>query len=113
MALGPWQAPLVLHLASVKGVVSGVVRDEKGPIAGVRVALAEDSTDRTYPTFTGSKEDGSYAFHGVAPGKYKVFVIEDNQMNLVNQAGLEGFDDVAEKIEVHEQETVTKDRKRK
>ena len=48
-----------------------------------------------------SKEDGSYAFNGVAPGKYKVFVVEDSQMSLMNQAGLEDFDDVAEKIEVH------------
>ena len=48
-----------------------------------------------------SKEDGSYAFNGVAPGMCKVFVIEDSQMSLMNQAGLEDFDDVAEEIEVH------------
>jgi len=60
-----------------------------------------------------SKEDGSYPFHGVAPGKYQVFVIEDSQMSLMNQAGLEDFDDVAEKIEVHDQETVTRDLKKK
>ena len=79
-----------------------MVRDEKGPAAGAGIALvAEDIADRRNSNCSMSKEDGSYAFNGVAPGMYKVFVIEDSQMSLMNQAGLEDFDDVAEKIEVH------------
>jgi hypothetical protein len=113
LTYGSAGAPLTLHVASAKGVVSGVVRDDKGPVAGARVVLAEDATDRVYPNLTMSKEDGSYAFNGVAPARYKVFAIDESDMSLVTQPGLEDFDDIAEKIEVHDRETVTKDLKRK
>src|SRR5207247_10214540 len=96
-----------------KAVIRGGVRDDKGPAGGVRIVLVEDGNERMSQSFAMSKEDGSYALNGVAPGKYWVFAIEDSQMSTVNQMGQEDLADVAEKVEVHDRETITKDLKRK
>lgn len=113
LSYGSGGAPLTLHVASSKGVVSGVVRDAKGPVAGVRVALAEENSERLMPGLSTSKEDGSYAFNGIAPGKYALFAFDEGDMPLMGMVSLEDYADIAEKIEVHDGETVTKDLKRK
>jgi hypothetical protein len=76
------------------------------------VIIAEESLERGVTQQTDSKDDGSYKFANLAPGKYRLFVVEDSDREEL-QNSLEQFDDIAEKIEVHDRETVTKDLKRK
>jgi hypothetical protein len=112
LSAGATAAPLVLHVASARGAVNGVVRDEKGPVRDVRVVIAEQSAERGLTQQTRSKEDGSYSLAGLAPGKYRLFLAEDNEMSQI-QLSLEQYDDVAEKIEITDREIVVKDLKRK
>jgi hypothetical protein len=109
---GAGDALLTVHVASAKSGINGIVRDEKGPVAGVHVAIAEESLERGVTQQTDSKDDGSYKFANLAPGKYRLFVVDDSDREEL-QNSLEQFDDIAEKIEVHDRETVTKDLKRK
>jgi hypothetical protein len=111
---GAGGAPLTLRLASAKGVIGGVVRDDKGPVGGARVVMAEaEAGERISPSTAVSKEDGSYVFNGVAPGKYKILALDEADLNLVSQLNTEDLEDIAEKVEVHDRETVNKDLKRK
>ena len=110
---GSGGAPLSLRVASATGVVQGTVHDEKGPVAGVRVALSEVGGDRVNTVITMAKEDGTYTFTGVAPGKYKILVVDDSDMGAVTQGTAEDYEDIAESIEVAEHQTVNQDLKRK
>jgi len=105
-------APLILHVASSTGMISGVVRDDKGPAAGVHVAIAEESLERGLTQSAETQEDGSYSFSKIAPGKYRLFLYDDADSEEFSMS-LERFDEIAEKIEVHDRESVTKDLKHK
>jgi protocatechuate 3,4-dioxygenase beta subunit len=68
----PGQGLLTVELSKDGAEISGVVRDAKGPVANMRVALVFDGP---YPDLAGSTTsgaDGSYTLHGVAPGKYRL-----------------------------------------
>jgi hypothetical protein len=118
MSLGPTQfdgatlnlqagsggAQLTVRVASAKGVVKGIVRDEKGAIAGARVVLAEFAAVRTAVT----GPEGAYSFQGIAPGKYKLYAFEEADVPI-NEINSGDFDDIATKIEVGDRETVVKD----
>jgi hypothetical protein len=104
--------PLIVHAASSRGVVNGVVRDDKGPVQGAHVVIAEESMTRGVTRMVDSKADGSYSIVDLAPGEYRLFVVEDADREEV-EVSLESFDEVAEKIEIQDRETVTKDLKRK
>jgi hypothetical protein len=111
---GAGGAALTLRAASAKGTIGGMVRDDKGPVAGSRVVLAEaEAVNRNSPQITTTKEDGSYFFNGVAPGKYKILAVDESELNLAMQAGSEELEDIAEKVEIGDRETVNKDLKRK
>jgi hypothetical protein len=112
MSAGASGASLTLHVASAKSAVSGVVRDDKGPVGGVHVVLAEETAERGYTRVSVTQEDGSYSITGIAPGKYRIFAVDESDVALA-QASLEQFDDIAANIEVHDRETVTRDLKRK
>ena len=110
---GSGGATLGVRVASATGVVQGTVRDEKGPVAGARVLLGEETGDRVNPSIAMAKEDGTYTFTGVAPGKYKIFAMDDADLGAVGQGNLEDYEDVALSIEVADRQTVNKDLKRK
>jgi hypothetical protein len=109
---GSGGASLSLRVASATGVVQGTVTDEKGPVAGARVALG-DEAERTSAMFAMAKEDGSYTLTGVAPGKYKILVVDDADLGAISQGNNEDFEEIAESIEVADHQTVNKDLKRK
>lgn len=96
---------LTLHVASATGAISGVARDDKGPAGGSQVVLIE--ADAVANTIFGSvKEDGSYTFTGVPPGKYRIVVYQDDWRN-------EDVEDIGETIiEIRDHETLTKDLKK-
>jgi protocatechuate 3,4-dioxygenase beta subunit len=108
---GVTSAPLTLHIATAKGVVSGTVSDTKGPVGGAHVVIAGDWLERGSTRQAVTKDDGTYSIPGVAPGKYRIFAVEDGDLDQL-QMGLELFDDVAEKIEIRDNETVNKDLKK-
>jgi hypothetical protein len=68
-----------------------VVRDAKGPASGQSVVL----TTPGRPRRTETAADGSYAFNGLAPGTYRISVV-DGEPN---------------EVEVREREKVSKDLK--
>ena len=123
---GPWidltagaGAPITLQVASAKGKITGTVRDSQGPVAGSGVLLTDDG-----PRFFGmsihrTNAEGVYTFTGISPGKYKLIAIaiDDAGSLIANPAiggtNLEDFEDITEKIEIGEAETVTRDLKRK
>ncbi|HXB67277.1 MAG TPA: carboxypeptidase regulatory-like domain-containing protein [Candidatus Acidoferrales bacterium] len=110
---GSGGAPLRVRVAAATGVVQGTVRDEKGPVAGARVVLDEETADRVNPNFAITKEDGTYAFTGVAPGKYKIFTVDDPDLGAVSQGAIEDYDDIARSIDVAAHQTVNQDLRRK
>src|SRR5204863_6261009 len=66
-------AALSVMLSSAVGEISGVVRDDKGPVAQVPVgAVLADSETPSFPGMTTSADDGSYKLTGLPPGKYKL-----------------------------------------
>jgi hypothetical protein len=108
----PGEIPLVVHVASAKSTLSGTVTDDKGPVAQLHVVLAEESLERGWTSMANTKEDGSYSLTGIAPGKYRLILADDADRDEI-QASLEGFDDIAIKLDVGEHDTITKDLKRK
>jgi hypothetical protein len=103
-------ALLVLHLVSSTGAITGVVRDDQGPVPHVRVGIMEESWERGVTQSAETKEDGSYSFPHIAPGRYRVFLYEDSEDLMLNT---EQLDEIADEVEVHDHETATKDLKRK
>ena len=104
-------AALSVRVASATGKVQGIVTDEKGPVAGARVVLGEEAGNRITPAFTTTREDGSYSFAAVAPGKYMIMVVDDADMSMVAQSAPEDYADIAEHIEILDRQTVNKDLK--
>lgn len=106
-------AALTVRVAVAKGVVTGIVRSGNGPAVGARVILAEDTASRPALRVTNAKDDGSYVFNGVAPGKYQIFATDEGGLAFwTNEANAEERSEIAEKIELHDQETVGQDLKR-
>ena len=109
---GAGGAPLTVVVSSAAGAVSGTVTDSKGPAAGVSVALAPDGEGRKFFRFVTAAADGTYTIPNVPPGKYKLLVADEDANTLVQQGRtLEDYQDVAESIEVHPGDRISKDLK--
>jgi hypothetical protein len=96
-------------VASLTGEVSGVVSDANGPAAEAVVMLIADRSPARRPMFARTAADGTYKFPAVPPGKYKM-VAGDNDLAMQFQSGrdAEEYDGVAESIEVHADDKVSK-----
>jgi hypothetical protein len=67
------KAEITIELGTNGAEISGVVRDARGPVGGVRVALFFDNeygSDLFDLVSAGAR--GAYSFHGVPPGKYRL-----------------------------------------
>jgi Carboxypeptidase regulatory-like domain len=93
-------APLSVLVSSAVAEVSGVVRNDKGPAAGVRVAMIQPPFSiGTMPAMAMSGADGAYKIGGLAPGKYKLAALEDGA--LMSMPSIESdYEDVWEAVEV-------------
>jgi hypothetical protein len=102
---------LSLILSSAGGQLSGVVRDADGPLTEAAVGLVEDRPGRFDILRTArTSGDGAYAFHGLAPGDYKVFVFDAEDLASLVQSGTLGiYEGAAEKVEVIEGDKLTRD----
>jgi hypothetical protein len=107
---------LIVQLGTNGAEVSGVVRDAQGPVSGVAVAMFFDNdfgTDVFAGLHTGAK--GSYLFHGVPPGKYRLLAWKDpdNEAARVKWSSdiLALYQDVTESIEITEGDKISQDLK--
>jgi hypothetical protein len=96
-------------VGSVMGEVLGVVSDSSGPAAGARVVMVSDRSPGGNFMFGVSAADGTYKFAAVPPGKYKL-IAGDNELVMQFQQGKDTgeYADIAESIEVHAGDKVTK-----
>jgi hypothetical protein len=110
---GPQKGPMIVQLASDGAEITGVVRDQKGPVAGAEVTLLYDDEFGFDVAAAGDTQpDGSYAFNQVAPGKYKIFACDPKQAGdeWTNES-LALYLSVTERIEVQEADKITQDLK--
>jgi Carboxypeptidase regulatory-like domain len=78
------KAELTIQLGDNGAVISGVVRDAKGPAPGARVALFfDDEYGFDVAAAVTAGIDGSYALHGIAPGKYKLVAYDAKSAAVV------------------------------
>jgi protocatechuate 3,4-dioxygenase beta subunit len=96
-------------VGSVTGEVSGVVSDANGPAAGARVVMFADPVPGRNPMYGMADADGAYKFASVPPGTYKL-IAGDNDIVMQFQPGRETdeYADVAESIEVHPGDKLTR-----
>jgi protocatechuate 3,4-dioxygenase beta subunit len=106
-------AALSVLVSSATGEISGTVSDDKGPVAGVRVALLQaDAEGFTFPRLAATGEDGSYRLTGIAPGKYKLAAGGETDFQTLQ--ALEPDDDSpVELVEVHAADKLTRDLKQR
>jgi hypothetical protein len=100
-------APLILHLASATGVVTGVVRDGDAPAAGLSVMLDAIGSGQPGPMRSQSGPDGVFRISNVPPGKYRIVAIDEVDAQILNSG--EDFEAAADILEVGDGQTITKD----
>jgi Carboxypeptidase regulatory-like domain len=111
----PSKARLTVRLSMGGAEISGVVRDPKGPAAGVQVALFfDDEYGFDLADSTDAANDGSYAFHGIAPGKYKILAYDPKATgagwsSTWSSDALALYDSVTERIDVSAGDKVAQD----
>ena len=88
LSQGSGGATVTVTLSSAFGELAGTVQDEKGPAAGARVMLRGapamgGNADLVIGSRRGgltyrTKADGTYSFKAIAPGTYKVLVLDES-----------------------------------
>jgi hypothetical protein len=102
--------PLTVSMSSVTCEVSGTVSDANGPVAKAWVLLV---TDEMGTQLALTKEDGSYTFQGLAPGKYSLAASAESFSRQPMGNPLEDYQDVAVNLELQAGDKITRDLKRK
>jgi len=101
---------LVVTLSSGFASVAGVVRDTKGPVAGTVVYLRPENGDPlAWTSRVQTREDGSYSFSSVMPGKYRLVAVEADDLAARAGLGLEEYAGAAELLDLHEREDLRRD----
>jgi hypothetical protein len=101
-------ATLTLAVRRSTGEISGTVAEANGPAESALVALVGETT-RTMPI----KPGGAYTFDMVAPGKYKLAVIEPGDIRDAMQGNFDAYKDVVQELEIGDGEKISKDLKRR
>jgi hypothetical protein len=114
LSLGASGAALTVVFGRAAAEVRGVVRDEKGPVAGAAVvmrnpSISMNSSNGSYSSIT--REDGSYRFANVPAGRYVLLAADEGDANLMND-NFEDYEDVLENVELRGDEKIVKDLKR-
>jgi hypothetical protein len=108
---GSGGAAVKVTLSSAFGTIGGTVQDDKGPAAGARVVLW-DTASLGITMNAASGADGTYTIKSVAPGTYKLLVVDESETHTItSEPGADDFDERAETVEVRPKETVTRDLK--
>jgi hypothetical protein len=107
--------PVTIAVSSLMCQISGTVNDSNGPAANTRVVLVpEAGSGRSFQSAS-VKADGTYSFMALPPGKYKLAATDAdfNPNRYEPGVALEGYEDVAESIDLRPGDKITKDLKRK
>jgi Carboxypeptidase regulatory-like domain len=114
---GTGDQTLTLVLSAATGSVSGSVKDDSGTVQGTRVVLVPadfPSNPGNRARFSTAKADGSYVFNNLAPGSYKIVAVSEGDTDIVAQrSGLDAYESVMDSVEVHPDEKVALDLKRR
>jgi hypothetical protein len=104
-------ATLSVTLASTFGTITGIARDNNGPARGARIAMI-DPRNANQSSTTTAKEDGTFTFPRVSPGR-KLLMPYDSELmsSLMNSPDPEDYDERVEQVEVSASETVMHDMK--
>ena len=94
------------------GEITGAIRDKDGSVmTGVPVAVYLASGPLEHPTLTTarSRENGTFALHGVRPGKYRLFAIDfTRNLNLRGEDAIGKFAARTEEFDVAEGARLTR-----
>jgi len=106
---GP-SGPITVTVSSSMCQINGTVSDSSGPLAGVRVALVQPvESGISNPLIATTAADGTYTLPGVPPGKYKLLLADDDAMAALPGQNLDDYEDIAESVELHAGDKITKD----
>ncbi len=109
---GSGGAPLFVRLSSASAALSGTVQDSNGPAANARVTIiSDDVPNAPLMMTTNTDSSGAYSFPSVPPGRYNLLVLDDDV--VINGGIWDDYDDIAETVELHASDKVTKDLKRR
>jgi 5-hydroxyisourate hydrolase-like protein (transthyretin family) len=110
---GPPRAPLIVTLRKSEAAVSGVVHDQNRPAPRITVQLISDNGHGfDLVRVVQTEENGSYAFQGVAPGKYRILAFDQNQYSEpFTVEGRNLFGAGADEVQVGVDEKVSQDLK--
>jgi hypothetical protein len=97
----PKEARVTVVLSAAGAEISGVVRRGSTPATNALVCAAPDRENTECERWPETGADGAFTIHGLAPGRYKLYVTEVG-------SGQPGPNPV-EVIEVHEGEKATRD----
>jgi hypothetical protein len=89
-------APVTIVVSSAVAELSGTVHNGDDPAPGKRVVLMPDPSDGAFPNVANSAPDGTYRLGNIAPGKYKLALIDDDDQGAISGRGLEDYDDAIE-----------------
>jgi hypothetical protein len=108
---GTGGAPLTVVLGPAEAEITGMVRDEKGPVAGAAVGLVNTgisltTSNATFGTLTGA--DGRFRLPNVPAGKYVLFAPDENDRTLW-AGNFEDYADILVEVEVGMKGTIEKD----
>jgi len=107
-------AALTVVVSSNMCEVSGTVSDSNGPVADARVALVPDPDIGGNSVVTASQANGAYKFSRVAPGKYRIAVVDADVTVMVNGRGddsLEGYEEVTVTLDLQPGDKITQNLK--
>lgn len=112
---GTGGAPLTVVLGPAEAEIIGIVRDEKGPVAGASVRLVNTgisltTSNATFSAVTGA--DGRFRLANVPAAKYVLFSPDEDDRTLW-AGNLEDYADVLAEVEVGIKGTIEKDLKRR
>ena len=105
--------PITIRISSATAELSGVVRDDSGPSANVRVLLTMDDPNLSFSFQTVSTDaNGTYSFKVIMPGKYRVVTVRgDGEVPITGGRLAEDYREVSEVIEFTPKDKLTRDLK--
>jgi hypothetical protein len=105
---------VTIVVSSAMGTISGKVTDDKGPATAASVMLAPDDTESGQGNrFVDVQPDGAYIMPTIPPGKYRIVAIDEAARSQFLRANREDYIDQTEPIEIHANDQITKDLKKK
>jgi len=105
---GSEDAALTVTASSATAQVRGVVRNAAGLAAYARVELLSGVPH--FEIVQSARADGTYAFTALPPGKYTLLVLDAGVIHeLAIRDQLEDYADIAETLEIHPGDRLTRD----